>query len=168
MNNFPLRHLFFFTGFLLLSCSDDDSSENEFLCCTEELDGNVNNLAGNPDLAALDDIEVFNFFTPNNDGVNDRFFIGNIENYPNHSVEIFRLNGQSVFETNNYGFGGGDLFEGEGLSQGSYRYRIVIQNEDTFLLQGYLCLIRELQEDFPFGPECPISNIPDPIIGLQL
>ncbi len=162
MNDFPLRYLLFFTGFLLLSCSDDDSSENEFLCCTEELDGNVNNLADNPDLAALVDIEVFNYFTPNGDGVNDFFRVRNIQQYENHSVEISRLNGQVVFESENFQF-----FSGDDLPEGSYRYKIIIENENTFLLQGYLCLVREFQEDFTFGPGCPTSNIPDPILGLQ-
>ncbi|WP_031446155.1 T9SS C-terminal target domain-containing protein [Arenibacter algicola] len=45
---------------------------------------------------------IFNEFSPNNDGLNDVFFIECIESYPNNYLQIFNRWGQRVFETTGY------------------------------------------------------------------
>ncbi|PVW12833.1 Ig-like domain-containing protein [Marixanthomonas spongiae] len=45
---------------------------------------------------------VYNEFTPNGDGVNDRFVISCIENYPNNKLQIFNRYGSVVYKANNY------------------------------------------------------------------
>ncbi len=45
---------------------------------------------------------VFNGITPNNDGLNDFFYINNIENFPKNQVSIYNRWGQQVFNTYNY------------------------------------------------------------------
>ncbi|WP_420401792.1 gliding motility-associated C-terminal domain-containing protein [Flagellimonas sp.] len=157
-------YIFFMLLLSLFSCKNDDSGSGQFICCTNEIDGNVNNLDDIPELAELDDIEVFNWFTPNGDRVNDAFAIANIQLYENHKVQIFRLNGDMVFESENYS--GGDnstWFTGNNLPQGSYEYKIVIENESVFLLRGYLCLIKNPQENFTFEPGC--RPLLDPVIN---
>jgi len=49
-----------------------------------------------------DDIEIFNGITPGDDGLNDIFLIGNIENYPNNNVKIFNRWGVKVFDKDGY------------------------------------------------------------------
>ncbi|MBB1193366.1 hypothetical protein DNC80_06740, partial [Flavobacterium sp. SOK18b] len=61
----------------------------------------------NDDCLVLDcgTVKVFNAISVNNDGVNDKLVIENIDNttcYPENSIEIFNRWGVSVFETKNY------------------------------------------------------------------
>jgi large repetitive protein len=44
----------------------------------------------------------YNTFTPNGDGQNDTWYIGNIEKYPNNVMKIFNRNGQLVFRQEAY------------------------------------------------------------------
>ncbi|PRX57314.1 gliding motility-associated C-terminal domain-containing protein [Flagellimonas meridianipacifica] len=156
-----------FLFLILFSCQNDDSSDGGFICCSNQIDGNVNNLENFPEFDTLDDITVFNWFTPNDDGLNDFFAIANIQQYENHRVEIFRLNGQMVYESEDYASGNlTTVFRGENLPEGSYEYRITIQDESVFLLRGFLCLIRTPQENFVFEPFC--QSFPDPLIGNSI
>ena len=45
---------------------------------------------------------VYNAFSPNDDGLNDYFFIGNIEHFSNNKVFIYNRWGNKIFETTNY------------------------------------------------------------------
>src|SRR5688572_17067598 len=47
-------------------------------------------------------ITVFNGVTPNADGRNDKWFIGNISEFPNNHVLLFNRWGVKVFETKGY------------------------------------------------------------------
>ncbi len=44
-----------------------------------------------------------NGFSPNGDGIGDRFYIRCIEEYPNSSLQVFNRYGQLLFHKNNYG-----------------------------------------------------------------
>lgn len=44
----------------------------------------------------------YNTFTPNQDGNNDNWYIGNIEKYPDNKVEIYNRYGKLVFRTTGY------------------------------------------------------------------
>ncbi|MEN1784077.1 MAG: gliding motility-associated C-terminal domain-containing protein [Bacteroidota bacterium] len=148
-----------------LSCQNDDNNSGQLICCSNRIDNNINKLSDFEEFESLDDIQVFNWFTPNGDGLNDVFFIQNIQQYENHSVEIFRLNGELIFESKDYGSGNlTTYFTGEGLSQGSYEYRVIIENENIFLEQGFLCLITKIQSNFSFEPFCHSQRIPDPLL----
>lgn len=50
----------------------------------------------------FDPISVPNTLTPNNDGINDTWLIGRIDNYPNAEVTVFDRWGQQVFKTIGY------------------------------------------------------------------
>lgn len=47
-------------------------------------------------------LKVPNLFTPNNDGTNDRWYIGNIEDYPQCVVQVFNRFGQRVYYSEGY------------------------------------------------------------------
>lgn len=92
-------------------------------------------------------LEVYNEFSPNNDGFNDFFEIECIENYAN-TVQVFNRNGNKVFESVNYqnnwdGIAnvGGILNKGEHLPSGTYYYVIKIP-ELNRNLAGWLQLAR--------------------------
>ncbi|MGL5891615.1 MAG: gliding motility-associated C-terminal domain-containing protein [Bacteroidia bacterium] len=48
------------------------------------------------------DIYLYNSFSPNNDGINDLFYIGNIAKYPNSRLEVYTRTGQPVYSKSNY------------------------------------------------------------------
>jgi gliding motility-associated-like protein len=48
------------------------------------------------------DIKIYNSVTPNDDNVNDVWFIDNINRFPKNHVSIFNRWGQLVYETNGY------------------------------------------------------------------
>jgi gliding motility-associated-like protein len=139
--------------FSLTSCGDDDETPEDvdvFLgCCSEEpvYGDNVDNL----DQSVNGEITVSDILTPNGDNVNDLFGVINIENYPNHSVKIYNSDDELVFESDNYGnslsgeinfFPDGEQTE-EGITtytDGTYKYKIVIEDEETFYKSGTFCL----------------------------
>ncbi|MBA3971582.1 MAG: gliding motility-associated C-terminal domain-containing protein [Bacteroidetes bacterium] len=69
-----------------------------------------------------DELVFYNTFTPNNDGNNDTWYIGNIYKYPNNKLEIYNRYGKLVFKTKAYkNTWNGDSF-GETLPEGTYFY----------------------------------------------
>ncbi|MGZ5248303.1 MAG: gliding motility-associated C-terminal domain-containing protein [Flavitalea sp.] len=77
-------------------------------------------------------ITVYNGFTPDGDGINDNWFIENIENFPNNTVSIFNRWGTKVWSTSNYdnvqNKWDGKNNNGQELTSGTYFYVIEIEN----------------------------------------
>ena len=131
------------------SCGDDDETEQEvdvFVgCCSDEpvFGANVDNL----DQSVNGEISVSDIITPNGDAVYDYFGVINIENYANHTVTIYNSDDEVVFESNNY-YGFNNIFPDSeqtaigivDYADGTYKYKIVIENEETFLKSGTFCL----------------------------
>jgi gliding motility-associated-like protein len=63
-------------------------------------------------------LQIPNVFTPNSDGINDRFEIPKLEEYLGNEIVIFNRWGQKVYERSNYG---GD-WDGSSLPDGTYFY----------------------------------------------
>jgi gliding motility-associated-like protein len=104
---------------------------------------------------------VNNAFSPNNDGVNEEFFIDNIDDtvcYPENNVEIYNRWGVLVFETKNYNNttnkftgvsrGRTTVSQSSGLPTGTYFYILNYSsvdnngNVETNTKDGYLYLTR--------------------------
>ncbi|MGM0649475.1 MAG: gliding motility-associated C-terminal domain-containing protein, partial [Bacteroidota bacterium] len=74
-------------------------------------------------------IEIPNAFTPNDDGVNDRWEIKYIEEYPEAHVMVFNRWGQKLYDNriNDQSWDG--TFNGEKCPTGSYTYVVDLSNE---------------------------------------
>ena len=77
------------------------------------------------------DVVVYNAVTPNGDGINDYFYIDDVNLYPTNKVIIYNRWGRKLYETTNYdnegnvfkGYSGADLtIGGELLPSGTYFY----------------------------------------------
>lgn len=151
MKNYKNNILFFLIIIMsisLTSCGNDDNNQDEDVfaaCCSGEP-------AFGPDVDNLDqsegEIVVDNLFTPNNDAFNDRLQIENIEFYSNHIVTIYNNEDEVVFESNDYGSDLNELFPNvpygefgvEGMPDGTYKYKVIVENEQTFSKSGFFCL----------------------------
>lgn len=99
-------------------------------------------------------INIFNAVSPDDDGMNDFFYIQGIECYPNNSVEIYNRWGVLVYETNEYnnsdksfkGYSEGrvTIKNGEPLPVGTYFYifKFIDFYNKQQKVQGYLYLNR--------------------------
>lgn len=93
------------------------------------------------------DIRFSNVFTPNGDGVNDRFRINSDCNILSYSLAIYNRWGQLVHYTINPAFGWDGFINGEPAAEGVYFYKLeykdeVVINVDRYSYQGSFTLKR--------------------------
>ncbi len=86
-------------------------------------------------------------FSPNNDGINDKFFIKGIENYPNNKFYVFSRWGNKVYEKKNYSNNNawngyyskdGAITENK-LPCGTYFYKLVVKEKNS-TQSGYIVI----------------------------
>ena len=82
---------------------------------------------------------IYNGFSPNGDGINDVFFIRNIELFPNNKLSIYNRWGNRVFRTEEYRNTYGGTFDDNDLPDGTYFYMLEI---DEDMHTGYLHINR--------------------------
>lgn len=90
----------------------------------------------------IDKLFIPTGFTPNSDGLNDKWEIVTFEDYPKATVEVFNRYGQLIYR----GFGNNYVpwdgtFKGKLVMPGVYAY-IVRLNNNTAVLKGTITLIR--------------------------
>ncbi|NAS29680.1 T9SS type B sorting domain-containing protein [Flavobacteriaceae bacterium R38] len=117
------------------SVEDDSDDPNN----PDDIDNNGDGEPDDPTVILFEsdpngDIEVFELVTPNGDGQNDTFIIGNIQSFPDNTVRIYNRWGILVFETTGYNplnnffdgrsEGRATIREGELLPVGTYFYVI--------------------------------------------
>lgn len=125
---------------------------NEDFCGTDEFEYVICNNQG-CDTASVtvivvcDEIKVYTGFSPNGDGINDRFRIGGIEMYPNCSVHVFNAWGNRVYKneegegySNEMGWDG--TWDGRHLPDGNYFYTIELNDGSGKMLSGYVLIYR--------------------------
>ena len=78
-----------------------------------------------------------NVITPNGDGVNDFFKIGNIEHHPNTTVTIFDRWGKKVFENSNYS----NEWAADHLADGTFFYVIDVPNDKKY--SGFITVFHD-------------------------
>ena len=54
------------------------------------------------DVTPSDTIIIYNAFSPNNDGVNDVMYFGNLQHFPDNSVEVYNRYGKIIFQASPY------------------------------------------------------------------
>lgn len=69
-----------------------------------------------------DIIVIYNTFTPNGDFVNDTWFIGNIEKYPENELTIYNRTGRIVFYSSPYKNDWDGRLQGDELPSATYYY----------------------------------------------
>jgi gliding motility-associated-like protein len=87
-----------------------------------------------------DDVVVFSGFSPNEDGVNDRFMIMGLEKYPNHTLMVFNQLGYQVYQAENYNNQWDGTMDGKPLPEGTYFW--VLDLGTGRKLSGYVQLHR--------------------------
>ncbi len=151
--NTKILTLLLFTSIITLSCNDNNEPAQEpepeletFLCCGENPfeSQNIDNLD-----QTNGEISVFPYTTSNGDALHDYFRINNIEFYPNNIVTISDFEDNVIYSVSN--FTGQDItlffpnnteVSNGSIPIGTYKYRIVIENEQTFVESGYFCLFQ--------------------------
>ena len=101
----------------------------------------------NPDQEFLEDENHYGlifqeFFSPNGDGVNDYFEIGEIQRYPNNEVWVYDSAGNLVFNTKGYTNDWQGTVNGNPLPKASYLYRVDADSNGTPDYQGWIYLTR--------------------------
>ena len=86
-------------------------------------------------------------FSPNEDGLNDRFEILGIEQYPDIELRVFNVHGSEVYRKANYdnswdGTSASNLNTGSKLPTGTYYYVLYLGTGDT-VIKGFVYLRRE-------------------------
>lgn len=81
-------------------------------------------------------------FTPNGDGVNDKWEIQNIDIYPLATVQIFNRWGAKVYLSQSYNNDWDGTFKGKDLTDGTYYYVVDIHDEKTKPFTGPVSIIR--------------------------
>ncbi|MEI6265870.1 MAG: gliding motility-associated C-terminal domain-containing protein, partial [Sphingobacteriia bacterium] len=82
-----------------------------------------------------------NAFSPNGDGINDRWRIKYLESYPGATVEVFNRYGQSVFSSEGYDVDWDGTVNGKALPIGTYYYVINPKNGRK-IVTGSVTIIR--------------------------
>lgn len=85
-------------------------------------------------------LKIPNTFTPDGDGINDRFVIRGLELYPQNELTIINRWGNHVYERQNYS----NDWTGNGLLEGTYFYilKLTDRNGKKLDFKGYIMLLR--------------------------
>ncbi|TJZ61124.1 T9SS type B sorting domain-containing protein [Sphingobacterium olei] len=75
------------------------------------------------------EIEISNFLTPNNDGINDFWVIKNLELFNQNEVTVFDSRGNTVFTKRNYANDWNGISQGGRLATGVYYYKVTVDGE---------------------------------------
>lgn len=86
-------------------------------------------------------IRIPNAFTPNGDGINDRWDIPDLAYYPNCVLNIYTRYGSMIYQSRGYTMGWDGLYNGQVLPTGTYYYIIDLGNNSP-KLAGYVALIK--------------------------
>ena len=80
----------------------------------------------------INNIELFNAFSPDGDGKNDTWEIKNIDLFPDNELKIYDRSGNMVFRAN--GYNSSKFWDGQTVTSGTYIYilRVNIDGKDQF------------------------------------
>jgi gliding motility-associated-like protein len=89
-------------------------------------------------------VKVMEAFTPNGDGINDRWLVTNGNCVTNIKASVFNRYGSKVFESNDYKNTWEGVYEGKPLPDGTYYYVIsfMLINGKMVIMKGNLTILR--------------------------
>lgn len=76
----------------------------------------------------LKPVKIPNVFSPNGDGINDKWMISNLSDYPGAYVEIFNRYGQRIFYSSGYNDPWDGTYNGKPMPVATYYYVITLKN----------------------------------------
>jgi gliding motility-associated-like protein/uncharacterized repeat protein (TIGR01451 family) len=88
-----------------------------------DVDVENDNEPDDPTIVRTPNIRVYELLTPNDDGLNDHFYILGIESFPNSVVKVYSRWGNLVFQTT--GYNNTDNYW-DGYSQGNKKYKLPV------------------------------------------
>jgi len=89
------------------------------------------------------EVEIFNAVSPNGDGINDTFFINNIQARPDNRLQIYNRWGNLVFDRKGYQNDWDGTWNGKNLPDGTYFYILELREDgQRQVYRGYLELHR--------------------------
>ncbi|QHL86658.1 T9SS type B sorting domain-containing protein [Nibribacter ruber] len=86
-------------------------------------------------------LKIVNTFSPNGDGVNETWDLGNVSNFPDISIEIFNRWGQRVYTSKGYATPWDGTYNGKALPVDTYYY-IIRLNQEENPLKGSVTIIK--------------------------
>ncbi|MEJ7821448.1 MAG: gliding motility-associated C-terminal domain-containing protein, partial [Chitinophagaceae bacterium] len=86
------------------------------------------------------DLYIPNAFTPNNDGLNDRWNIETLQAFPQADVRVFNRFGEMVFHNKGINISWDGKFKGKVASSGAYVYIIDLKNKSQ-VIKGVLFIL---------------------------
>ncbi len=84
------------------------------------------------------DVIVPNIFTPNGDGFNDTFFVGNLDQYPGSGIKIYNRWGRKVHDTDDYK----NDWDGEKVAEGTYFYVLSVSDPEQGEKKGHVTILK--------------------------
>jgi len=85
----------------------------------------------------------YNTFTPNGDGINDTWYIGNIDLFPNNEVIVFNRYGKEIYTANGYLNQWNGTVDGTNVPDATYYYIVYTGTGQSY--KGSVTIIRKLQ-----------------------
>jgi gliding motility-associated-like protein len=116
-------------------------------CGIDSFQYQITNIGGIDSAWVVVDIECLPFsisggISPNGDGLNDKFIINNLQDYPNHQIFIYNRWGNLIFRAKNYQNDWAGTFNGQDLPDGVYYYIIELNDAISQVFNGYVILQR--------------------------
>lgn len=100
---------------------------------------------GMGDICDTVEINVSEAITPDGDGVNDTWFINNIQNYPNNSVKVYNRWGDLIFSRNSYQNDWNGSYSNNGSNTpdaSSYYYQIDLDGNGSIDYDGWIYITK--------------------------
>ena len=102
--------------------------------------GCIDSTSNNPYMVIPDStLKIPNAFSPNGDGINDKWEISGLNGYPNSKIEVFNRWGQPVYSSIGYSNPWNGMYKGSPLPVGTFYYVIVANN---IKYAGWVMLLR--------------------------
>ena len=79
-------------------------------------------------------------FTPNGDGINDRFVIKNLDQYPQNKLQVFDRTGKVLYEYTNYSNNWDGTIGGKTLTKDTYFYVLTVRGQ--IVKRGSITVVR--------------------------